>query len=115
MKSLLYLFRRYRLTTLLNLFGLGVAVATFYLFMTQVIYNRTYNYNIKDHDRTFRLEVKTALFDNKWGCHICRPYEEVIKEIPHVEQTVNMAFNRQTDVAVGENTIKPVGGINLRR
>ena len=73
--------------------------------MTQVIYNRTYNYNIKDHDRTFRLEVKTALFDNKWGCHLCRPYEEVIKEIPHVEQTVNMAFNRQTDVTVGENTI----------
>ena len=105
MKSLLYLFRRYRLTTLLNLFGLGVAVATFYLFMTQVIYNRTYNYNIKDHDRTFRLEVKTALFDNKWGCHTCRPYEEIIKEIPHVEQTVNMAFNRQTNVTVGENTI----------
>ena len=105
MKSLLYLFRRYRLATLLNLLGLGVAVATFYLFMTQVIYNRTYNYNIKDHDRTFRLEVKTALFDNKWGCHICRPYEEIIKEIPHVEQTVNMAYNRQTDVTVGENTI----------
>lgn len=105
MKSLLYLFRRYRLATLLNLFGLGVAVATFYLFMTQVIYNRTYNYNIKDHDRTFRLEVKTALFDNKWGCHLCRPYEEIIKEIPHVEQTVNMAFNRQTNVTVGENTI----------
>lgn len=36
------MFRRYRLATLLNLLGLGIAVATFYLFMTQVIYNRTY-------------------------------------------------------------------------
>ena len=31
------MFRRYRIATLLNLFGLSVAVATFYLFMTQVI------------------------------------------------------------------------------
>ena len=49
MKSLLYMFRRYRVATLLNLLGLGVAVATFYLFMTQVIYNRTYNHNIHDY------------------------------------------------------------------
>lgn len=43
------MFRRYRVATLLNLLGLGVAVATFYLFMTQVIYNRTYNHNIHDY------------------------------------------------------------------
>ena len=29
MKTFLYMFRRYRIATLLNLFGLSVAVATF--------------------------------------------------------------------------------------
>ena len=51
------MFRRYRLATLLNLLGLGVAVATFYLFMTQVIYNRTYNHNIHNYEHMYRLEI----------------------------------------------------------
>jgi putative ABC transport system permease protein len=51
------MFRRYRIATLLNLFGLSVAVATFYLFMTQVIYNRTYNHNLNDYEHTYRLEI----------------------------------------------------------
>lgn len=56
------MFRRYRIATLLNLFGLSVAVATFYLFMTQVIYNRTYNHNLNDYEHMYRLEIYGNLF-----------------------------------------------------
>ena len=62
MKSLLYMFRRYRVATLLNLLGLGVAVATFYLFMTQVIYNRTYNHNIHDYKHAWRYMATLAMY-----------------------------------------------------
>ena len=68
MKSLLYMFRRYRLATLLNLLGLGIAVATFYLFMTQVIYNRTYNHNIREYEQVYRLEINGSLFGDAWDC-----------------------------------------------
>lgn len=74
MKSLLYLFRRYKLSTVLNVLGLAVAVAAFYLFMTQVKFNKTYNSNIPDADHTYRLEMKFNQIDNgNWGAMQPRP------------------------------------------
>ena len=85
MKTLLYMFRRYRLATLLNLFGLGIAVAAFYLFMTQVIYNKTYNHNFVNHERMFRLDVYGNVFGNNWGACACRPLVTILKHVPHVD------------------------------
>lgn len=106
MKSLLYMFRRYRLATLLNLLGLGVAVATFYMFMTQVIYNRTYNHNIHDHEHMYRLEIYGGLFGEDWGCNICRPFVTLLKEIPQVKDATYISpYINKTDVKVGNRTI----------
>ena len=106
MKSLLYMFRRYRVATLLNLLGLGVAVATFYLFMTQVIYNRTYNHNIHDHEHMYRLEVYGGLFGEDWGCNVCRPFVTLLKEIPQVKNVTYISpYTNKTDVKVGNRTI----------
>ena len=107
MKSLLYMFRRYRLATLLNLLGLGVAVATFYLFMTQVIYNRTYNHNIHDHEHMYRLEIYGSLFGEDWGCNICRPFVTLLKEIPQVKDATYISpyYINKTDAKVGNRTI----------
>ena len=113
MKSLLYMFRRYRLATLLNLLGLGVAVATFYLFMTQVIYNRTYNHNIHDHEHMYRLEIYGGLFGEDWGCNICRPFVTLLKEIPQVKDATYISpYINKTDVKVGNRTIT-VPSINM--
>ena len=106
MKSLLYMFRRYRLATLLNLLGLGVAVATFYLFMTQVIYNRTYNHNIHDHEHMYRLEIYGGLFGEDWGCNICRPFVTLLKEIPQVKDATYISpYINKIDAKVGNRTI----------
>ena len=106
MKSLLYMFRRYRLATLLNLLGLGVAVATFYLFMTQVIYNRTYNHNIHNHEHMYRLEIYGGLFGEDWGCNICRPFVTLLKEIPQVKDATYISpYINKTDVKMGNRTI----------
>ena len=91
MKTLLYMFRRYRAATLLNLLGLGIAVATFYLFMTQVIYNRTYNRNILNHERTFRLEIYGGVFGDRWGGEACRPFVTLLKDVPHVEAAMDVS------------------------
>lgn len=106
MKSLLYMFRRYRVATLLNLLGLGVAVATFYLFMTQVIYNRTYNHNIHDYKHMYRLEIYGGLFGEDWGCNVCRPFVTLLKEIPQVKNVTYISpYTNKTDVKVGNRTI----------
>ena len=100
------MFRRYRLATLLNLLGLGVAVATFYLFMTQVIYNRTYNHNIHDYEHMYRLEIYGGLFGEDWGCNICRPFVTLLKEIPQVKDATYISpYINKTDVKVGTRTI----------
>ncbi len=91
MKTLLYMFRRYRAATLLNILGLGIAVATFYLFMTQVIYNRTYNRNILNHERTFRLEIYGGVFGDRWGGQACRPFVTLLKDVPHVEAAMDVS------------------------
>ena len=100
------MFRRYRIATLLNLFGLSVAVATFYLFMTQVIYNRTYNHNINDYEQTYRLEIYGNLFGDNWGCTICRPFASMLKDVPQVNSVVYYCpYVNKTDVKVNNRTI----------
>ena len=112
MKSLLYLFRRYRLATLLNLLGLGVAVATFYLFMTQVIYNRTYNHNIHNYEHMYRLEIY-GNFGDVWGANVCRPFVTILKDIPQIKNVTYISpYVNETDVKVGNRTIT-VPSINM--
>ena len=107
------MFRRYRVATLLNLLGLGVAVATFYLFMTQVIYNRTYNHNIHDYKHMYRLEIYGGLFGEDWGCNICRPFVTLLKEIPQVKNVTYISpYTNKTDVKVGNRTIT-VSSVNM--
>lgn len=107
------MFRRYRVATLLNLLGLGVAVATFYLFMTQVIYNRTYNHNIHDYKHMYRLEIYGGLFGEDWGCNICRPFVTLLKEIPQVKDVTYISpYINKTDVKVGNRTIT-VSSVNM--
>ena len=99
------MFRRYRLATLLNLLGLGVAVATFYLFMTQVIYNRTYNHNIHDHEHMYRLEIY-GNFGDVWGANICRPFVTLLKDIPQIKDVTYISpYVNESDVKVGNRTI----------
>lgn len=106
MKSLLYLFRRYKLSTLLNVLGLAVAVAAFYLFMTQVKFNETYNNNIPAADRTFRLEMRiNQLKNGEWGAMQPRPLEMALRKEPHVKQVQSlMTWSNTMDVQVNEHS-----------
>lgn len=106
------MFRRYRLATLLNLLGLGVAVATFYLFMTQVIYNRTYNHNIHNYEHMYRLEIY-GNFGDVWGANVCRPFVTILKDMPQIKNVTYISpYVNETDVKVGNRTIT-VPSINM--
>lgn len=100
MKSLLYMCRRYKLATILNVLGLSIAIAAFYLFMTQVYYNRTYNHGLAAHDRIFRVEMASHRFDGEWNCYTMRPLERALAELPHVEAVQSTGLG----LALGSNT-----------
>ena len=109
------MFRRYRVATVLNLIGLGIAVAAFYLFMTQVIYNRTYNHNIVNHERVFRLDVHGNVYGDNWGACACRPFVTLLKDVPHVEAVMDVsAYNNDVNVKVNGREIQ-VPIVNLSK
>ncbi len=85
LKNLMYMARRFKTATALNLLGLSVALAAFYLLMTQVGHQLGYNQSLKDAHRLYRLEwVPNAAGD--WGAWACRPLLGTITEIPQVEE-----------------------------
>ncbi|MBQ8937229.1 MAG: FtsX-like permease family protein [Bacteroidaceae bacterium] len=105
MKSLFYLARRFKTATALNLVGLTVAFAAFYLFMTQVRYNAGYNRSFPDAERLLRVEAKMNQ-DSPWGTHCNRPLLEYMIQMPEVESgTIVSFFTGTWDFYLGESPI----------
>ncbi len=98
--------RRHKLASALNLFGISLALAAFYLFMTQVEYNTTYNHSIKDNERIFRLEQCGVFSTDTWSEANCRPMAAMLEDIPHVEDVTaffSPGFARSVHVEVDGN------------
>ncbi|MBR3513587.1 MAG: FtsX-like permease family protein [Bacteroidaceae bacterium] len=105
MNSLFYLARRFKTATALNLLGLTVAFAAFYLFMTQVRYNAGYNRSFPDAERILRVEAKMNQ-DSPWGTHCNRPLLEYMIQMPEVVSgTITSIFTGVWDFYLGESPI----------
>ena len=85
LRNIIYLARRFKLATFLNLIGLVVSFAAFYLLMTQVIYHLTYNKGFTHHERIYRLEIKGFLHNDVWDPWVCHAMIEEMDSIPEVE------------------------------
>ncbi len=86
MKTLLrnfsYTFRRFFVSSVLNIFGLAIAFASFFVIMTQVDYDYNFNKGYKDYEKIFRLEINDGA---DWQTVCCRPLGEIISSLPHIE------------------------------
>lgn len=74
MKSLL----RYKISALLNIIGLGIALATAYVIGVQVYYTMTYNEAVPDSERVFMLEQKGV--NSRWMSCLSMPLGNAIGE-----------------------------------
>ena len=70
--------KRYKVSSLLNIIGMAVAFAAFYVIMTQVCFNLGYNKSLKDADRTFVLSVPSQYNEGKFNIFINRPLGEAL-------------------------------------
>ena len=59
-KNFLTTLRRYKMASVLNIAGMTMAFLAFYVIMSQVYYDITYNRSIKDSDRTYILLTRFA-------------------------------------------------------
>lgn len=105
-KNLIYVARRFKLATTLNLAGLIVAFATFYLLMTQVIYQRTFNHGIEDYEMLYRMESNNVYKEDwKFSNLVCRPFVETLKLMPEVE-SYSLKYDQGYDNYSRRNFIK---------
>ena len=111
---MLYMARRFKTATVLNFVGLTIAIAAFYLLMTQVVYNRSYNASIPDGERVFRMETKMNP-DAQWGINCNRPIHALIARLPQVEAVSELCtWVDWREIIIGETTVEhPCTGTNL--
>lgn len=77
--------RRFRLATTFNMIGLIAAYALFYLLMTQLIYQVTYNHRIDDYEKIYRLETDYVYSEWAYSDMVCRPFADALKPLPEVD------------------------------
>lgn len=90
---------------MLNVFGLSIALSAFYILMTQVEYNVTYNHNIKDWENVYRMEIQGLRGGENWTHGMPRAMMGALKCCPHVKE-VESTFITEWNypVLVGEKS-----------
>ena len=103
-RNMLYMARRFKMATALNFLGLTVALAAFYLLMTQVMYNHSYNRGLADSERLYRLETQSMWDNCDWSANCNRLFADCVAKMPQVESvglckgTSNYGFMKNGEV-----------------
>lgn len=63
----LMLLRRYKVSSVLNITGMGLAFAAAYLMLVQVVFDFSYNRSLPDAADIYRLEYPSWYNDGRWG------------------------------------------------
>ena len=80
------MFRKYVAANLLNLLGLSLAFASFFVIMTQVNYDLGYNKSFTEHEKLFRLTMKLGPGMEDYGVTLPRPLvEQLAAASPHIK------------------------------
>ena len=79
------IFRKFATANLLNLLGLSLAFASFFIIMTQVNFDLSYNKSITEHENLFRMTLKLGPGEDDYGTTLPRPVvERLASASPHV-------------------------------
>ena len=92
--------RHYKASSLLNIFGMAVAFAAFYVILTQVRWGMTYNQGLPDGDRIFVMTRPNPTQDGGRNLYFARPMaEEICTSISGVEAFGTATFATEVDKA----------------
>ncbi|MEE3445190.1 MAG: ABC transporter permease, partial [Prevotella sp.] len=79
------IFRKFVTANLLNLLGLCLAFASFFVIMTQVNYDLSYNKNFTEYENLYRITMKLGPGAEDYGTTLPRPLvEQLAAASPHV-------------------------------
>ena len=84
-KNFITTLKRFKVASLLNIAGLALAFAAFYIIMAQVYSSFTFNSSIKDNERVYMLSPYYEFFGG-WGENVPNPVSyETAEALPTVE------------------------------
>ena len=90
--------RHYKASSLLNIFGMAVAFAAFYVILTQVQWGFTYNHGIEDGDRIFVMTRPNPGKDGELNLYYARPMaEQILTSVSGVESSGSITFATEVD------------------
>ena len=73
-------------SSFLNVLGMAVAFAAFYIILVQVNYDLNFNKGVKDSEKIFVMSSSVMSEDGKRQLYYCRPLAELIIEVsPNIE------------------------------
>ena len=110
------IFRKFVTANLLNLLGLSLAFASFFVIMTQVNYDLGYNKSFTEHEKLFRLTMKLGPGMEDYGVTLPRPLvEQLAAASPHIKgYGIEEGWTRIDQFMLGnqEYSLNLVYGIN---
>ena len=110
------MFRKFVSASLLNLLGLSLAFASFFVIMTQVNYDLGYNKSFTEHEKLFRLTLKLGSGMEDYGLTLPRPLvEQLAASSPHIKgYGIEEGWTRIDQFMLGdqEYSLNLVYGIN---
>ena len=100
-KNIICMAKRFKTATALNLIGLIVSFAACYLFLTQVIYNHSYNTCFRDYDRLYRVEVFSS-WNREWTPATPRTLADFLSAMPQIESAGHFLSYSETKIIYKE-------------
>lgn len=101
-RNFTHTFRRFFTAGILNLIGLSIAFASFFVIMTQIDYDWNFNKGIKDHDRVYKVIFNRE--EGEWLTTIPRPFGEMLmQQSPRIESGCIWGWGDKTEFQVGEH------------
>ena len=108
LRNFLITLRSYPLVVVLNIAGLGVAIAVAYMIAVQVYYELSYNKGIKDAERIVRIEMRGHIKQEpeKWEALSSENFLDAVSDIVGVESLGVLNINEQPNrFTVGDANI----------
>ena len=98
------IFRKFFTANVLNLLGLSLAFASFFVIMTQVIYDLGYNKSITEHENLFRMTMYLGPEEEDYGNSLPRPViERLATASPHITgYNITQGWTNYDQFTIGE-------------
>ena len=98
------IFRKFVTANLLNLLGLSLAFASFFVIMTQVNYDLGFNKSFTEHENLYRLTMELGAGMEDYGATLPRPLvEQLAAASPHVtDYGIKQGWTNYDQFLVGE-------------